>query len=61
MQLLTRTADRTTAMPSNAQSIWRINQVIFGPLLKEGVEDQPKHCPTTSPVSAKGHVGHVME
>jgi hypothetical protein len=50
MQLLTRTADRTTAMSSNAQSIWRINQVIFGPLLKEGVEDQPNPCATTSPV-----------
>jgi len=31
MELLIHIADKTRATPTNAQSIWRTNQFIFGP------------------------------
>jgi hypothetical protein len=38
MELLIHIADKTRAMPTNAQSIWRTNQLIVDPLLKEGLK-----------------------
>jgi hypothetical protein len=44
MYLLIHIADKIRATPNNAQSIWRTNQCICGPLLTDGAKDKCNAC-----------------